>query len=485
MKHGIGIQEELKFGTSGIRGRVVDFNMKSCSAYAIAFAELLKNNFPETKQIYMARDLRDSSPKIQKMFSDVLIQQGYKVISAGEVPTPALFLFAREQQAASIMITGSHIPADRNGVKFYTPVGEINKSHEASIRHVYERIISVKKYDPGLNMSFDTAFPGNVMEQEIKSQVEAFYQQRYLDFFPTNCLTGIRAGFYEHSTVGRDLFPAILEKLGAKIIRLERSSQFVPVDTENVSNIRDLNELLFQNDIDVLISADGDADRPLVIHKKWGQITGDVLGMVTAKFLNIENISVPVSCTSLLDSLGYFKNIVRTKVGSPYVIEGIEQLAHAGDSVAGFEANGGFLLGSTISFLTPLPTRDVMLPVISFLTLYSNEWLQKNEDKLFSRVNMSGLIKNFPGVESKKILEIVSENPKRILEFSAKLAEELKGIEDVNTVDGVKLKTTSGDCVHLRPSGNAPEFRVYVESGVKAKAELLLKETLRFCESYR
>ncbi len=485
MKQSIGLQEELKFGTSGIRGRVVDFNMKSCSAYAVAFADLLKTHFPETKQIYMARDLRESSPKIQKMFSDVLIQQGYKVISAGEVPTPALFLYAREQQAASIMITGSHIPADRNGVKFYTPVGEINKSHEVAIRQVYEKIILSKRTDPGLNMSFDTAFPGNVMEQEIKSQVEAFYQKRYLDFFPANCLAGIRAGFYEHSTVGRDLFPSILEKLGATIIRLERSSQFVPIDTENVANIRELNELLASNDIDLLISADGDGDRPLVIHRKWGQISGDVLGMVTAKFLNIENISVPVSCTSLLEALGYFKNIVRTKVGSPFVIEGIEQLSQGQEPVAGFEANGGFLLGTEVSSLAPLPTRDVMLPVISFLTLYSSEWLQKNEDKLFSRVNMSGLIKNFPSEESKKILEVVEANPKRILEFSAKLAEELQGIDDVNSVDGVKIKTTSGDCVHLRPSGNAPEFRVYVESGAKVKAEMLLKETLRFCQSCR
>ncbi len=481
----MGIQEELKFGTSGIRGRVVDFNMKSCSAYATAFAELLKSHFPETKQIYMARDLRDSSPKIQKMFSDVLTQIGYKVISAGEVPTPALFLYAREQHAASIMITGSHIPADRNGVKFYTPVGEINKSHEVAIRQVYERIISVKKYDPGLNMSFDTAFPGNVMEQEIKGQVEAFYQQRYLDFFPANSLAGIRAGFYEHSTVGRDLFPSILEKLGANVIRFERSNQFIPIDTENVSNIRELDELLVQNDIDLLISADGDGDRPLVIHRKWGQINGDVLGMITAKFLNIENISVPVSCTSLLEVLGYFKNIVRTKVGSPFVIEGIEQLSNTQDFVAGFEANGGFLLGSNISSLTALPTRDVMLPVISFLTLYSSEWLQKNEDKLFSRVNLSGLIKNFPREESKKILEVVGANPQCILQYSAKLAEELKGIDDVNSVDGVKIKTVSGDCVHLRPSGNAPEFRVYVESNAKMKADLLLKETLRFCQSYR
>jgi phosphomannomutase len=31
------------------------------------------------------------------------------------------------------MITGSHIPADRNGIKFYRPDGEIDKDDEAAI----------------------------------------------------------------------------------------------------------------------------------------------------------------------------------------------------------------------------------------------------------------------------------------------------------------------------------------------------------------
>ncbi|MGO7770887.1 hypothetical protein ACC736_39275, partial [Rhizobium ruizarguesonis] len=31
------------------------------------------------------------------------------------------------------MVTGSHIPADRNGIKFYLPDGEIDKSDEADI----------------------------------------------------------------------------------------------------------------------------------------------------------------------------------------------------------------------------------------------------------------------------------------------------------------------------------------------------------------
>src|SRR3546814_10990391 len=49
----------------------------------------------------------------------------------------------------------------------------------------------------------------------------------------------------------------------------------------------------------------------------------------------------------------------------------MDQLAASGLPVAGFEANGGFLLGSRIDSsrgsLAPLPTRDAALPVLAVL----------------------------------------------------------------------------------------------------------------------
>ena len=54
-----------------------------------------------------------------------------------------------------------------------------------------------------------------------------------------------------------------------------------------------------------------------------------------------------------------------TKIGSPYVIEEFENLANHHSSVAGFEANGGYLLGSDVEVnnkvLRALPTRDAVL----------------------------------------------------------------------------------------------------------------------------
>lgn len=58
---------------------------------------------------------------------------GVQVTDCGAVPTPALALVAQGADASAVMITSSHIPADRNGLKFHTPAGEITKAHEAAI----------------------------------------------------------------------------------------------------------------------------------------------------------------------------------------------------------------------------------------------------------------------------------------------------------------------------------------------------------------
>ncbi|RUV29166.1 phosphomannomutase, partial [Mesorhizobium sp. M1A.T.Ca.IN.004.03.1.1] len=76
---------------------------------------------------------RDSSPEISGNCAGALAALGFRIFDCGNVPTPALALYGLESNAACLMVTGSHIPADRNGIKFYRPDGEIDKSDETAI----------------------------------------------------------------------------------------------------------------------------------------------------------------------------------------------------------------------------------------------------------------------------------------------------------------------------------------------------------------
>ena len=145
--------------------------------------------------------------------------------ACGTIPTPALALYAQSIGAAALMITGSHIPADRNGIKFYRPDGEINKNDEDAIT----RLASELKDSAEANM-VDASVGANHEADATKLFVD-----RNLGVLPADSLAGKRIGIYQHSSVARDMLVTVFEHYGATVFPLGRSEQFIPVDTEAVS----------------------------------------------------------------------------------------------------------------------------------------------------------------------------------------------------------------------------------------------------------
>lgn len=212
-------QSKIQFGTSGARGLVSDFSIESCAAFTHSFIKYVSKNFNFT-QIAIAIDNRPSSEFIAKACIEAIKNQGINPIYYGVLPTPALAYTAMNANIPCIMVTGSHIPFDRNGLKFYRPDGEITKSDEQEILHT--------------DVKFKT--PSNVeslLEPDASAALQ--YIERYISLFEPNFLAGKRIGIYEHSSAGRDIYSVILKKLGAEIISLGRSNEFVPIDTEAVS----------------------------------------------------------------------------------------------------------------------------------------------------------------------------------------------------------------------------------------------------------
>jgi len=114
----------VSFGTSGLRGLVTALTEDVVGGYIRAFSAVC----PIGSGLYLGRDLRVSSPNIADMVITAARGAGVNVIDCGAVSTPALALAAVNAGAAAVMVTGSHIPDDRNGLKFYLPTGEISKA---------------------------------------------------------------------------------------------------------------------------------------------------------------------------------------------------------------------------------------------------------------------------------------------------------------------------------------------------------------------
>src|SRR5690606_26646769 len=147
--------------------------------------------------------------------------------------------------------------------------------------------------------------------------------QRYEKLGDGFALSGMRVGVYQHSSVARDLIADILAKLGAEIVTLGRSKVFVPVDTEalRAEDVELARKWAAEHRLDAIVSTDGDADRPLVADERGQFLRGDVVGILTASLVGADTVVTPVTSSSAVELSGLFGNVVRTRVGSPYVIE--------------------------------------------------------------------------------------------------------------------------------------------------------------------
>jgi len=248
----------MKFGTSGLRGLSVDLKGQASALYATAFGRYLLDSgmARHGDALLIGQDFRDSSPEIAVNCTDALAGLGFDVYDCGSVPTPALALYGLQQKAACLMVTGSHIPADRNGIKFYRPDGEIDKADEAAITG------EATKLDRA-SFAFE---PRGTKPQDRSAECLAAFRDRNANILPTGALTGLKVGVYQHSTVARDLLVELLEHFGATVVPFGRSETFIPVDTEAVSKetIAKLKDVARQHRLDAVVSADGDGDRPLV-----------------------------------------------------------------------------------------------------------------------------------------------------------------------------------------------------------------------------
>ncbi|MCO4209767.1 phosphomannomutase [Aeromonas hydrophila] len=454
----------IQFGTSGARGLVVDFNPEVCAAFTHAFVAVLRNEFA-TKKLALAIDNRPSSYAMAQACAAALIQAEIEPIYYGVIPTPALAYQAMQDSMPCIMVTGSHIPFDRNGLKFYRPDGEITKADELAI------------------LAAEVEFHSLPILPELIASPHAAknYCVRYASLFSTDMLVGKRIGIYEHSSAGRELYAPLFQSLGAEVVRIERSDKFVPIDTEAVSEEDKAKARLWsaQYQLDAIFSTDGDGDRPLVADENGQWLRGDILGLLCASALKIDALAIPVSSNTVIANCVRFNKVQLTKIGSPYVIAEFSLLAKQYSRIAGFEANGGFLLGSDIDLagkpLAALPTRDAVLPFLMLLSAAGKGTISPLVDALPARYTHSDRIQHFATDRSKAILAEGLRNPQDLL---VKLGFNDAQVILVDTTDGLRLTLSHGCVIHLRPSGNAPELRCYAEADNMAKAQALVEQVL-------
>lgn len=538
----------LAFGTSGLRGLVKDItdleayiNVKAALRYLLSIGDIRASS-----TVVIAGDLRPSTDRIMRACAQAIVDLGCQVENAGKIPTPALVAHAIAIRRAGVMVTGSHIPFDRNGIKINKTVGEILKPDEAGITREVECVRAEEYSRTATESAFDASgmLKRPPASPTLDRAAEEAYVRRYLSSFTGGGLAGLRVLVYQHSAVGRDILPRILRELGAEVITAGRSDTFIPIDTENITGeqLDRLEEFAVAAEtggrsLHAIVSTDGDSDRPLVTAvlpagevKPGGRrvrfLPGDLLGIIVAEYLNADAAAVPISANDAVERRMGERGVLleKTKIGSPYVISGLDELRAAGtrERVVGWEANGGFLTGSNIALsagtLAALPTRDATLPILANLFAAAEQGIGLSTlwDRLPARFGCAGLLDNFPVAASQTILaRLIPPDGTIDVEFAsaglvidrsragvtaARLAEPARkdwlqrqatlsrfftralGFDDIvriNVLDGVRIYFNNGDVAHIRPSGNAPQLRIYANSDSQRRADEIVELAVR------
>ncbi len=540
------VPEPLRFGTSGVRARVealTDIEVYCLTRGTLAyFAESGKltcgGDAGGRVAIPIAGDLRPSTGRLLRTTAKAIVDAGYEVDYCGLIPTPALTYYALQRGVASFVVTGSHIPADRNGQKANRCDGEVLKSDEGGIVAAVERFREQEYSRPA---SLSLFGPDGMFKQGVAPSLPGpnpaaaeCYRDRYRKVFAGGSLEPWRVMFFQYSAVGRDLIPRILADAGAQVYCDGRSDAFIPLDTEAVSDrhLQMLQEYAARQErrVNVVLSTDGDSDRPLVVAMDGAEshfIPGDLLGALVADYLRADAVAVPISANPILEEFLARHGIstVRTRIGSPYVIEAMQKLLDQGyKRVMAWEANGGFLLGSNIEMngetLSALPTRDSVLPMMCVLAAARERNISVAELlELFPPCyGKSDLIDEFPQALGKRIVEYflpreagvvalrfesdaivfldaegreigrscwesdVGREWKRKLEVLGQVFTQQDGftrIERINVLDGVRCYFANGEIAHIRPSGNAPQMRIYAFADMRDRAREIAELAVR------
>lgn len=541
----------LKFGTSGRRGKVVDLTQLEIYTNVVGELEYLLSLKPADGGIaagddfYFAYDLRPSSTQfvenqrggIAQAVVQAVLDKGLHPVNLGPIPTPALTYYALQHGKGSLMVTGSHIPFDRNGYKLNTSKGELMKTDEApinaSVQRVRDRLMCQSMSDSVFNEHGNLRL-GKVDLPPVSDEARNEYIQRYRDFFPGQPLSGLRLLVYEHSAVGREVLTEILREQGASVVTAGRSSTFVPIDTEavDINQLQTIQKLIDETGqrFDAVVSTDGDSDRPLLVSPESnGELRffgGDLLGMIVAEYLGADAVVVPISTNDAIDRGALAPALqTKTKIGSPYVIAGMaEAVAKGHTRVCGWEANGGFLTASNIrrndNTLAALPTRDAVLPLLCVLAAAKERSLSVPElfATLPARSSRAGLLREFPRSTSMEILakfSIGSGDPapqsvevngeqnlvrdssgasttastsqmQRISAICSELEQHVfttsagfSRIARLDYTDGLRIIFANGDVAHVRPSGNADELRIYAVADTQGRANEIVEMSVR------
>lgn len=292
----------------GVPGENPNITPEVTSIIAKAFIKwLVKRTKADLVSIAIGMDSRLSGPMLKQAFIDGAVETGITIYDCGLASTPAMFMTTADKKLAvtgGVMITASHLPFNRNGIKFFTKDGGLEKADIAEILDIANRGELPVDRAGGKCVEYDfmARYKAHLVEY-IRSEVKADSFRRPLD--------GLRIIVDAGNGTG-GFFVDVLEELGANTT----GSQFTEPDghfPNHIPNPEDRKAMasvcqaVVKNNADLGIIFDTDVDRSAIVLRKGAPINrNSLIALIAAIILKEHPGSTIVTDSVTSDGLAEF-----------------------------------------------------------------------------------------------------------------------------------------------------------------------------------
>ena len=332
------------FGTDGVRGEA-NVVLTAELAYQLgrAAAYVLKRDGIPGKEnaMVIGKDTRISGDMLEASLIAGICSTGVNVYQAGVIPTPGVAVLTRMLNAmAGVVISASHNPYQDNGIKFFSPLGtKLPDEVEAAIEAVIADGLKDVPSPSGAEIGRVIAYPEGA--------------EKYSDFLQRKVdgnFGGLRVVADCANGAASFIAPKLLRSLGADLTAISCRPDGININNNcGSTHLEQLQKAVQEQQADLGIAYDGDADRLLAVDQNGRVVDGDRLLLIFGSYLEKQGLLAKDTVViTVMSNMGLKialkeKGIktLETKVGDRYVIEGMKESG----AVLGGEQSGHIVFG--------------------------------------------------------------------------------------------------------------------------------------------
>lgn len=473
----------------GIEGEVVNLSNSVVEQLGKAFAHWLKQKKkrPSDLKVAVGMDSRLTGVALKTAFSQGLNSMGVDVYDCGIASTPAMFMATIDENYsidAGVMLTASHLPFNRNGLKFFTSEGGAEKSDISEILELASQNLTSFGDQGKLSKLDYLSIYSNSLVNAIRSGVKEGVDRN-------QPLKGLKIIVDAGNGAGGFFADKVLKVLGADVT----GSQFLDPDgnfpnhvpnPEDEEAMNSICEAVKREKADLGIIFDTDVDRSAIVDREGNAINrNELIALISAVVLEEHPGTTVVTDSITSDGLGWFINKhlggkhKRFKRGYKNVINeairlnehgqeswlAIETSGHAALKENYFLDDGAFLVAKLLIKMADLRLKNQELPqLISQLPrpVESREYRLHIKTDDFSTYGQ----------------RVISELENSLDDDWIKVAENYEGIR-------VQCKSDHEDGWFLvRLSLHDPVIPVNIESNVAGGVDQIVSRLKEFFQKY-